>query len=52
MIFTALLLPCVILNENRITKKIGSTRNEASIPLSFHVDMYHISVIHKSVCLL
>ena len=30
-------------------KKMGSPGNEASIPLSFDVDMYHISVIRKCV---
>ena len=30
-------------------KKMGSAGNEASIPLSFHVDMYHISVICNCV---
>ena len=31
------------------TKKMGSAGNEASIPLSFHVDMHHISVICNCV---
>ena len=30
-------------------KKMGSAGNEASIPLSFHVNMYHISVIRNCV---
>ena len=30
-------------------KKMWSAGNEASIPLSFHVDMHHISVICNCV---